>query len=127
MKASSMFPLLSQGGRSAQVTMRLLVNGFSIPVTQMGRDFLLVESPVNHPPTDASLILQVDQTERCWSVRLPEGISTASKRVAIAKGGTSRNESVPVARRFWSNHAGEFTTPMIRDGRSRNTSSRISS
>jgi hypothetical protein len=66
--------------------MRLLVNGFSIPVTQMGRDFLLVDSPVNHPPADASLILQVDQSERSWNIRLPEGISEASKRVTIAKG-----------------------------------------
>jgi hypothetical protein len=64
--------------------MRLLVNGFSIPVRQMGPDFLLVDSPVNHPPADASLILQVDQSERCWDVRLPEGISAASQRVAIA-------------------------------------------
>lgn len=66
--------------------MRLLVNGFSMPVTQMGSDFLLVESPVNHPPADASLILQVDQSERRWGVRLPEGMSEKSKRVAIVKG-----------------------------------------
>ena len=64
--------------------MRLIVNGFSIPVRQMGRDFVLLDSPVNHPPADASLILQVDQSERSWKVRLPEGISTASHRVAIA-------------------------------------------
>lgn len=63
--------------------MRLLVNGFSIPVRQMGPDFLLVDSPVNHPPADASLILQVDQSESRWEVRLPEGISAASKRVTI--------------------------------------------
>lgn len=66
--------------------MRLFVNGFSIPVTQMGRDFLLVDTPVDHPPVDACLILQVDQSERRWSVRLPEGISEKSKRVAIMKG-----------------------------------------
>lgn len=81
-----MAQLSNQGGHSAQVTMRLLVNGFSLPVKQMGRDFLLVDSPANHPPTDASLILKVDQSERCWNVRLPEGISATSKRVAIAKG-----------------------------------------
>ncbi len=67
--------------------MRLLLNGFSIPVRQMGPDFLLLNSPVNHPPTDASLILKVDQSERCWNVHLPEGISTASRRVAIATQG----------------------------------------
>lgn len=64
--------------------MRLLVNGFSIPVSQMGGDFLLIDSPVNHPPADASLILQVDESERRWNVRLPEGMSAVSKRVAIA-------------------------------------------
>jgi hypothetical protein len=63
--------------------MRLLVNGFSISVRQMGRDFLLIDSPVNHPPADASLILEVDQSERSWTVRLPEGISSASHRVTI--------------------------------------------
>jgi hypothetical protein len=74
----------SQGGHSAQVIMRLQVNGFMLRVRQMARDFLLVESPVDHPPADARLILQVDQAERIWSVHLPEGISAASPRVAIA-------------------------------------------
>ena len=64
--------------------MRLLVNGSSIAVAQMGPDFLLVDAPINHPPGNASLVLQVDQSERRWDVRLPEGISAASKRVAIA-------------------------------------------
>jgi hypothetical protein len=74
----------NQGGHSAQVKMRLLVNGSSIAVAQMGPDFLLVDAPINHPPGNASLILQVDQSERRWDVNLPEGISAASKRVAIA-------------------------------------------
>ena len=73
----------SQGGHSAQVKMRLLVNGSSIAVAQMGPDFLLVDTPVTHPPGNASLVLQVDQSERRWDVHLPEGISAASKRVAI--------------------------------------------
>lgn len=84
MKTSSMVPLSSQGGHSAQVNMRLLVNGLSLLVTQMGPDFVLVESPVNHPPAAASLVLQVDQSERRWNVRLPSGISASQKRVEIA-------------------------------------------
>jgi len=64
--------------------MRLLVNGSSIAVSQMGPDFLLVDTPINHPPGNASLVLQVDQSERRWDVHLPEGISAASKRVAIS-------------------------------------------
>jgi hypothetical protein len=86
MKTSSMVSLSSQGGHSAQVNMRLLVNGLSLAVTQMGPDFVLVESPVNHPPVAASVVLQVDQNERRWNVRLPDGISANQKRVEIAPG-----------------------------------------
>jgi hypothetical protein len=67
--------------------MRLLVNGYSILVRQMGRDFLLIDSAADHPPADASLILQVDQNERRWKVRLPQGISAHSNRVAILAAG----------------------------------------
>ena len=64
--------------------MRLLINGGSIAVEQLGPDFLLVNAPFDHPPGDASVVLQLDQSERRWNVRLPHGISAASKRVAIA-------------------------------------------
>ena len=64
--------------------MRLLVNGLSLPVMQMGPDFLLLDTPMEHPPTDARLILQVDQTERSWPLRLPYGLSATAKRVTIA-------------------------------------------
>jgi hypothetical protein len=79
-----MIALSSQGGHSAQVKMQLLVNGSSLSVAQMGPDFLLVDAPIDHPPTDARLVLQVDQSERRWNVRLPNGISADSTRVAIA-------------------------------------------
>ena len=81
-----MIGLSSHGGHSAQVNMRLLVNGSSIRVAQMGPDFLLVDEPVNHGPADATLVLQVDASERRWQVRLPDGISADSNRVVIANG-----------------------------------------
>jgi hypothetical protein len=74
----------NQGAYSARVGMKLIVNGLSISVTHMGPDFLLIEPGDAHPPGNASLVLQVDQSERRWDVHLPEGISAASKRVAIA-------------------------------------------
>lgn len=79
-----MIPSSSQGGHSADVKMRLLVNGSSLAVAQMGPDFLLVDAPVDQPPGNASLILQVDQSECRWNVRLPDGISAASKWITIA-------------------------------------------
>lgn len=64
--------------------MHLLLRGKSIPVVQLGPDFLLLETASEQLPGEASLVLRVDQSERSWPVRLPEGISAASKRVTIA-------------------------------------------
>jgi hypothetical protein len=72
------------GAHSAQVKMRLIVNGECIRVTQMGPDFLFVDSAGDHPPGEATIVLQVDGSERQWQVRLPEGICSASKRIALA-------------------------------------------
>ena len=74
----------SYGAHSAQVKMRLIINGFSLRITQMGPDFLFLESPTDHPPCEASILLRVDESERQWGVRLPTGISKDSTRVAIA-------------------------------------------
>jgi hypothetical protein len=65
--------------------MRLLVSDLSLPVRQMGADFLLVHQPVNHPPAQASLVLRVDGSERCWNVHLPHGIAAGTNRVAIER------------------------------------------
>lgn len=73
----------SQGGHSAQVKMRLLVNELTVPVVQLGPDFLLLDAPLDLPAGDASVVMQVDKGERRWDVRLPDGISAASRRVAI--------------------------------------------
>jgi hypothetical protein len=67
--------------------MKLVLNADSIiPVAQMGPDFLLVDNATDHPPGEASLVLQVDQSERRWKVNLPQGISAHSSRVTIAAG-----------------------------------------
>lgn len=64
--------------------MQLLVNGFTLPVSQLGPDFLLVNTPVNHAPGSATVVMQIDESERRWNVRLPHGMSAESKRVQIA-------------------------------------------
>jgi len=64
--------------------MQLIVNGESISITHMGPDFLFVDLAGDHPPGEATIVLQVDDSERRWKVRLPEGISRNSKRVALA-------------------------------------------
>jgi len=64
--------------------MRLLLNELSLPVAQMGPDFVLVDAPVDHRPAVATVVMQIDGSERRWNVRLPNGISAQSTRVQIA-------------------------------------------
>ena len=70
-------------GHSADVRISLIFNGHSLPVAQLGPDFLLIDQPVDHAPCDAIIVLRVDKSERSWPVRLPKGISPDSKRVVI--------------------------------------------
>jgi hypothetical protein len=63
--------------------MQLLVNGISIPVAQMGPDFVLLREPISLPPCDATVVFQVDNEEERWQVCLPNGVA-GSKRVLIA-------------------------------------------
>ena len=74
----------NHGAHSAQVEMRLILGGSSVGIAQMGPDFLLIESPMDHPPCQATILLRVDDSERQWKVRLPEGISSTSTRVPLA-------------------------------------------
>jgi hypothetical protein len=79
-----MITLDSHCAHSADVTIGLLIDGDWLPVGQLGPDFLLLDVVADHPPCDAVVKLRVDNVERQWSVRLPQGISPASDRVELA-------------------------------------------
>jgi len=70
-------------GCSSRVSMQLLVNGSSIRIAQMGPDFLLVDKPIDYPPCEAVIVLSVDDSERRWPVRLPQGLTATCERVAL--------------------------------------------
>ena len=63
----------------------MLLNGDKIQVAQLGPGFVLLDHPVDHFPCEATIVLRVDESERRCNVRLPDGISAGSKRVAITK------------------------------------------
>jgi hypothetical protein len=65
--------------------MQLQVNGSSLPIAQMGPDFLLLDKPIDHPPCEATIVLSVDDSERRRPVRLPDGLAAGHERVAIAR------------------------------------------
>ena len=73
----------NHGAHSAQVTMRLVLPDASLRITHLGPDFALLASPSDHPPCEASILLRVDDSQSQWRVRLPEGISKSSTRVAL--------------------------------------------
>jgi hypothetical protein len=73
----------SYGAHSARVKMSLIVHGTLIRVTQMGPDFLFIEPAGDHPPGEATIILEVDDKKREWKVALPEGISRGAERVVL--------------------------------------------
>ena len=50
------------------------VRELGFPWASSGTGFLLLDTSIDHPPADASIVLRVDKNERRWSVRLPEGI-----------------------------------------------------
>jgi len=63
--------------------MRLLFNGCSMPIDQLGPDFIFVDSASDYSPCEATIVMRVDSRERQWNVLLPDGISAKSKRVPI--------------------------------------------
>lgn len=80
-----MLSSFAHSGCSSRVGMQLLIDGASLPIAQMGPDFLLLDKPVDHPPCDATILFCVDDSKRRWAVRLPDGRSTGGERVAIAR------------------------------------------
>lgn len=63
--------------------MALCVNGRTLSIAQMGRDFLVLEEQVEHPPTEAEITLSVDGRESRWPVRLVEGIKAGQWKTRI--------------------------------------------
>ena len=73
-----------RNGHSADVRMRLMLNGWSLPVAQLGPDFLILHEPREHPPADAEMSLIVDGHEERWTVRLPKGLQAGERIVPIS-------------------------------------------
>jgi len=71
-------------GYSADVRMQLNVNGFVLPIGQLGPDFIILRNPTDHPPTEAEIVMSIDGEERRWHVHLPEGISPERPRTKTA-------------------------------------------
>jgi hypothetical protein len=83
--SSSIETSYSRAGHSADVKMHLVLDGCTRPIRQLGRDFLMLEKPFDHPPADAILVVEIDGRLREKAVWLPNGISRDAKVTAITK------------------------------------------
>src|SRR6266581_2204306 len=72
----------SHGAHSAQVNMRLMVNGTVIRITHMGPDFIFIESPADYPPCQATISLSVNDRELARRLRRPKH-EVRSQRIAL--------------------------------------------
>ena len=70
---------------SAQVEMRMFVNGSVVPVAQLGPDFVILAQPAEaHPPARAEIEINVDGATDRFAVNLPAGLVAGEKRVPIS-------------------------------------------
>jgi hypothetical protein len=75
---------LKGSAHSAHVRMELHVNGYVLPLAQLGPNFLILKDSVDHPPADAEIRLSIDDQESRWPVRLVEGLASNQTRARIS-------------------------------------------
>jgi hypothetical protein len=52
-------------------------------IGQLGPDFLMLDDPADHPPSDGEIIVSIDGRERRWRVHLPEGTAADKAHTRI--------------------------------------------
>ncbi len=71
-------------GHSADVQMHLTVNGRVLSIGQLAPGFIMLDDPIDLPPSDAEIFMSIDGRERRWSVRLVDGIQNTDRETRIS-------------------------------------------
>jgi hypothetical protein len=69
---------------SAGVQMQLSVNGHVLNIGHLGLDYVILDNPIDHPPSDAEIFMSVDGNQSRWRVKLVDGLSATRARARIA-------------------------------------------
>ena len=78
-------PYNATNGYSADVRLQLCLPDVVLELAQIGPDRLILDAPVDHPPCEAEVVMQIDGNERRWPVFLPSGISRNSRVIRTAQ------------------------------------------
>ena len=65
--------------------MHLTVDGRSVPVAQLGPDFVIFAEPVDLPPVQGEMWLSVDGHQTSWRVDLPQGASAETQKTPLGR------------------------------------------
>lgn len=63
--------------------MQLNVDGASLPIAQLGPDFLILAESMEGALQHGEIVLRVDSAEERWKVDLPHGLAAAGQRMPI--------------------------------------------
>jgi hypothetical protein len=75
----------TNGCFSADVRMHLTVNGSKLTIGQLGPDFLILDNPTDHSPSEAEISLSIDGDTSRWFVDLPDGIIAGQPETRIVR------------------------------------------
>ena len=74
---------MSYGAHSASVQITLNLANLSIPVAQLGPDFIILREGLNHHPAEGAMVLSIDESESRSTVFLHEGLRDDMVRIPI--------------------------------------------
>ncbi len=72
--------------------MNLAINGFVLPIAQLGPNFLILREPTEHAPSAAEVYLSIDGNVERLSVYLPNGISAGDLTTLIEAAGCKERD-----------------------------------
>ena len=72
-----------QSAYSAEVQLDLVIEGRSIPLAQISRDWIVLREPMDLEPGFGEVVATIDGNERRWPVSLTEGSCATAAKVAI--------------------------------------------
>lgn len=83
----------AKGGYSADVQMRLYVNGHEFNVAQLGPEFIILRVPSDQPAGAAEMSLSIDGRVERWPIYLPNGISAGEAKTRIERARAASDRS----------------------------------
>ena len=69
---------------SAKVRIQLTLSGHILSIAQLGPDFIIIRDRKDHPPATGEIAMWIDDYERRWNVKLPEGIRANQDKTPIS-------------------------------------------